>query len=426
MKPLCSMLGRAFAGAFFVTAVFVVGRSSAIAGGTLWERVTVHADNPPLVGIAMADDSVAVVVSPSQRIFRSNDGGLTWAERNTGFPPVLPPSGRQLYDVTFGTSMNGLAVGTPGAITRTTDAGLTWTNISMSDGWLRNVSMVGASFAVIPGSPVYYTTDGGTTWTAAPFLGEGAVLDAVMLDTVHGYGIGGAGLTGASVIYETIDGSRTWEEKYAPQIFTSLTAIAFSGGSHGAAVGYDGVILSTTNGGGSWKITRSDQRDTLYAVAFRDEMNAFAVGSGGTILHSTDGGATWMKESSPVTSDLKGVACHGSLTLISGDSGVMLRSQAVSAVPDDRNVGSAAASLDLSPNPLRGVGSVSCNLSRRSAIRLTLVDALGRDVATLLEGDLERGEHRVPLDPAGLPAGAYFLHLLADGAVTVRSITIVR
>ncbi len=76
----------------------------------------------------------------------------------------------------------------------------------------------------------------------------------------------------------------------------------------GTAVGNDGTILRTTDGGTTWKQQTSGTTEDLYDVSFTDSDNGTAVGSDGTILRTTDGGTTWTRQTSGTTETFYGVS----------------------------------------------------------------------------------------------------------------------
>jgi photosystem II stability/assembly factor-like uncharacterized protein len=59
------------------------------------------------------------------------------------------------------------------------------------------------------------------------------------------------------------------------------------------AVGQRGHIVVSTDGGGSWKQAAVPVSSDLTAVFFVDDRKGWAVGHDGAILHSADGGLTW-------------------------------------------------------------------------------------------------------------------------------------
>lgn len=76
-----------------------------------------------------------------------------------------------------------------------------------------------------------------------------------------------------------------------------LRGIDFYDEYNGLAVGYNGTILKTLDGGETWNAVASGTDNDLLSVSFPDETLAIATGSNGTILRSTDGGLTWEDKS---------------------------------------------------------------------------------------------------------------------------------
>jgi photosystem II stability/assembly factor-like uncharacterized protein len=64
------------------------------------------------------------------------------------------------------------------------------------------------------------------------------------------------------------------------------------------AVGAEGTIMRTSDGGITWSNLNSGTTSTLYSVFFTDSLKGWVVGSGGTILHTTDQGETWSTQNS--------------------------------------------------------------------------------------------------------------------------------
>jgi photosystem II stability/assembly factor-like uncharacterized protein len=84
----------------------------------------------------------------------------------------------------------------------------------------------------------------------------------------------------------------------------NLRAVAFVNPSVGWAVGDDGALLATTNGGATWQAQASGPTDRLTSVAATDASDAWVVSEGGSVLVTTNGGATWNAKSSDVPGSL--------------------------------------------------------------------------------------------------------------------------
>jgi photosystem II stability/assembly factor-like uncharacterized protein len=94
-----------------------------------------------------------------------------------------------------------------------------------------------------------------------------------------------------------------WQLKPS-SIINNLTGVFFSDVNTGTAVGYDGVILRTTDGGSSWAAQASGLTTPLNSVFCTNINTGWAVGAGGKILHTANGGSTWGTQTSGVTNDL--------------------------------------------------------------------------------------------------------------------------
>lgn len=78
------------------------------------------------------------------------------------------------------------------------------------------------------------------------------------------------------------------------------------------------------------------------------------------------------------------------------------------------------------PNPTRGRATVRSGLPDARPVRLSLVDLLGRTVATVADEVRAAGWHEVTVDTAALAAEAYVLRLDAGDAVRVVRLAVAR
>jgi hypothetical protein len=78
------------------------------------------------------------------------------------------------------------------------------------------------------------------------------------------------------------------------------------------------------------------------------------------------------------------------------------------------------------PNPASGDVTVAFDLPEAGAVRLAVYDVLGREVAVLLNAELDAGQHEVIFDSRRLPSGSYLVRMEAGGSVQTRRVTFVR
>ena len=88
--------------------------------------------------------------------------------------------------------------------------------------------------------------------------------------------------------------NRGWEWQNPLPQGNSINCVRFAPDKlHGWAVGADGVILRTRDGGFSWEAQTARGAVARYGLFVFDRQRAFAVGARGTILFTKNGGERW-------------------------------------------------------------------------------------------------------------------------------------
>ena len=78
------------------------------------------------------------------------------------------------------------------------------------------------------------------------------------------------------------------------------------------------------------------------------------------------------------------------------------------------------------PNPFNPSTDIVFRLSNSAWVRLAVHDLMGRQVALLLDGHMEAGEHTARFQASGLASGVYTYRLTAAGASVSRAMVLVR
>lgn len=81
------------------------------------------------------------------------------------------------------------------------------------------------------------------------------------------------------------------------------------------------------------------------------------------------------------------------------------------AVEEPGNVPTEFALFQNYPNPFNPSTVIEFALPSVDHVRLTVYDALGRTIRTLLDGDVSAGRHQIHFDAGALPSGLYIYHL---------------
>jgi hypothetical protein len=114
-------------------------------------------------------------------------------------------------------------------------------------------------------------------------------------------------------------------------------------------------------------------------------------------------------------------------TYVASPAGVLQFGTAVSSVEQADDPASRASLLEANyPNPFDRSTTIGFLLQQPQHVTLTLVDALGRTVRTLVDADLPSGEQRVALSAEGLPNGVYSYVLRGAGFVQTRQCVVMK
>jgi photosystem II stability/assembly factor-like uncharacterized protein len=383
-------------------------------GGRTWSTVLVDTSKSGRHGrysynfweVAFPTPTLCLIAADSGMIYRSTDGGDTWSIIQTGAMWDSAQRSSITY-LSMVDSLHGIAGSIP-LMMRTDDGGMTWKNIpppykvDVSDtiaiGWSELVCLGPDTYLALveygKRQPyIWRTGDGGAHWTSAEV---DTIYTMRFIDSLHGWGAGrgqvGIAQLGYDIIARTTDGGRSWTTQLKRQIYPSsygLLDVAFADLVNGIAVGLNGKILRTTDGGETWRTMGNLDTNaimTMRSVTYPTRGKAWAASVQSQILFYDEG-------------PFAGV---------------------------DRGPAAMEMTLSVSPNPITGGGAIDFTTTRRGHARLGIVDAAGREVLALIDGEMEAGSHEALFDGAGLPSGRYFARLEIGERVAVAPVTIVR
>jgi photosystem II stability/assembly factor-like uncharacterized protein len=252
-------------------------------GTSFIERPTTIFGNVPIYGLYLTvhalDNNTALMSGTmntglAETIYRTTDAGLTWTEVH--YEDVGPID--LLWDIEFAQPPLGFAVGSNGRILRSNDAGLNWTAISSGTtySFQRIAWATGGTYIAAGPSAFMRSTNSGLSWL--PVTGPSGAEDlACQGNTCYA--------ADAGAMWKSLDGGATWN---------------ISGTSMGNTIEMlDGTTLIAANDTGLFRSTSSglywEQFDLpsyqpVNQIDFFDAVNGIAVGENGYAIRTGNAG----------------------------------------------------------------------------------------------------------------------------------------
>ena len=212
----------------------------------------------------------------------------------------------------------------------------------------------------------------------------------------------------ASVVFTDRAGKRSCVENVyrATKLMASQTSMDWGVVARNASATRD--VLVKNEGTGPVTVTRLEFKN--------NGSGAFSFEPGGTpvlpfVLSPGEGKAVTIRYTATTTGETIDSLGFGT------ECGFRFRTQvkgATEGATNVRNEGSTIVRTDilgLSPNPARDQTVVTYSLDNRTDVEITIADVHGRIVASLPQGVMEAGIHRLTLDLQGLVTGAYGITL---------------
>ncbi|MEK9136656.1 MAG: T9SS type A sorting domain-containing protein, partial [Bacteroidota bacterium] len=78
------------------------------------------------------------------------------------------------------------------------------------------------------------------------------------------------------------------------------------------------------------------------------------------------------------------------------------------------------------PNPFNPATKIDYTIAKAGLVTIKVFDVLGREVATLLNEDLQPGNYQVTFDGKGLASGIYMYKMTANGYTATKRMMLVK
>jgi photosystem II stability/assembly factor-like uncharacterized protein len=240
----------------------------------------------------------------------------------------------------------------------------------------------------------------------------------------------GWGVTATGIIYKTTNGGLNWFFQN-PAIGSGLVDIKFLNPNTGWVCGSTPNIYKTTNVGTNWTPYSTGIQELISSIEFADSLHGWVSSSLGKIKYTSNGGVNWTQQISDTNYYFNHLSFPNQLT------GYVLGTHSATPYNHDnillktttggtvfvQNIGTEIPkSFTLSqnyPNPFNPVTKIKFAVpllrgvseGRGVLARLVIYDILGREIATLVNEQLNPGTYEVEWDGSNYPSGVYFYKL---------------
>ena len=373
-----------------------------INGGTNWIKTDSLQLALRSLGFFNAGTGIIGTLDSIHVLFRTSDGGFNWTEITSGIQGTLP---KGICGISIVNQTTAYACGRyfcPAYVIKTTNSGLNWLSLPLDTSLVR--SLVDCYF-----------------WSADSGI------------VVGGYSPANNELTSRSAILLTTNGGANWTRVYTTNrtnewcwkispvtrqlMFVSIESFASS--TH---------FLKSTNGGFNWIELSFINSYDEEGIGFINENTGWIGGWTGYTYQTTNGGANWQQVSQSqlgfymnrfrFISDTLGYAV--------GQTVYKYTREPIGIQNISNEVPQQFALHQNYPNPFNPVTKIKFEIPSESFVTIKIYNALGKEISTLAEENLQSGTYSINWDAANFPSGIYIYKLTANDISVSKKMILIK
>lgn len=379
--------------------------SLSLSANAQWVQVWNGMGQTETVNSTLWSDSFLLAGLYSKGIYKSTNEGLTWE--------VTSLNNKIIWDLIsfganyFASTLNGIYI---------SNNGTTWTSFALSNREVYEVAINGNyMFAGTNNYGVYYSTNNGVSWTQS-FLNN---KDVRSLAVYNNYVIAGTYYYG---IYYSTDNGYVWSQSHLNNLTVERIkfdgTIAYAGTSNG--------IYKSTNFGVNWVqfgLAGKNINDLIFSNNY-----IYAGTDDDGVFISTREGLIWTQINDGFPSgdiDINALAFTNNY-FVAGSTVKSAWRRLKSQVGVKYISSQVPSSFTLNqnyPNPFNPYTTITFNTQKLINIKISVMDALGREIETLFNEKLSPGIYETTWDGSNFSSGVYFYRMQAgDFTETKRMI----
>jgi photosystem II stability/assembly factor-like uncharacterized protein len=432
-----------------------------------------------LLDIFFLNDTVGWTVGLSGVIFKTTNGGNDWVRQDSTIDSYL-------LRIFFADDTSGYMIGGNNFL-RTTDGGESWDVQQPTDHILMTMFFINKNKGWIAGNEgvILTTTDAGISWNYQQMNGTeyGTLTSLYFIDEHIGFASGSGLDVEGGVILKTTDGGDHWNIVHSGDN-RFIFSVFLTGCDSGWASGDEGIMFSSINGGEDWELQGSGTFDDLLSVNIKSSDAGWTIGNNGVVLkyhhdpiepplpvellsfeavhYVNEVRLNWITateinnkgfEIEKQIVDKNNSGRWFTIGFVQG-RGTTTLSQAYSFIDknitpgeyyyrlkqidyngtfqysDIVNISVApqfSFKLDQNyPNPFNPATRINFSLKEKGPVLLKIYDALGSEVATLVNEEKPAGDYNIYFNGEKFASGTYFYILNAGNFIAAKKMLLIK
>ncbi len=359
------------------------------------------------------------------RVYRTTDAGNNWT--------ITSLNNRTVYSLAIGggnLDVTGeiIFAGTyEFGVYRSTNNGNNWTQVGLNGKYVYALAMSGSTiFAGTEDYGVYFSTDNGNSWIQTSLNNR----DVQCLTSSGSTIFAGTSYYG---VYRSTDNGNTWTQTVLNN--RDIYSLIISGNNIFAGTTTYGVYRSTDNGN-TWTQTTLNNKSIISFTKSDNKFNKteqiiFAGTGGYGVYITTNNGENWIVKNEGLPSNIS----VSSLLIFNnyiytGTEGYSVWRRPLSEIIGIQNISSEIPEnyelFQNYPNPFNPVTKINFSLPKAEYVKLTIYDALGREIETLVSENLNPGTYQAEWNGSNYASGVYFYRLQVGSYSETKTMMLVK
>ncbi len=391
--------------------------------------------------ISMATDGTNIYAGTlGGNVYASGDNGNSWTCIDSGMTTsditALIVANKVVYVGAYGNISNGTygMHGKGSGVYFSQDQGASWqkAGTSLADTNIYAFANIdSAVFAATWGGGVYVTTDKGMSWAQVNNGLSDLFVRALGVMGSRLYAGTGPDEFGQSAgVFLSDTRGENWTQSNTGIGNLSVTTVATD--SPYVYMGNTEGVYKSIDGGYSWTLSNTGLTTTYVNTLVVIHPHLLVGTSGQGIFASMNNGTSWTEVDTGLTDGyIYCFALNGSKIFAGAANGEIWTRPINEVVTDVKSkwqseVANSFTLFQNYPNPFNPSTSIIYQLSTKGFVSLKVYDALGRVVATLVNGEQSIGTHSIKFDGSKFSSGTYFYRIKIGDYVSTRKMVLLK